>query len=420
MTEVISVRFKSGGKTYYFAPGEGTFPTGEGVIVETAKGIEYGECTQGNTQVDDRLVVSPLRPVVRRATEDDLRAVEANRKRAAQAFRICQEKIAEHGLDMKLVDVEYGFERSKMIFFFTSDGRVDFRELVKDLAGIFRTRIELRQIGVRDEAKLLGGLGICGKPFCCSTFLSEFQPVSIKMAKTQNLSLNPAKISGTCGRLMCCLKYEQEAYEDLLSHTPKMDSFVETPDGGGVVSGVSLLRENVKVQLDISPESPRVYPAAVVRVIRSGKGKRPEGYSTPEELRAAHMRETMEKARRDYAAASAAASAAREQSERRRAPEAGEAAAQPGPRSARRRRGGRPRAAEGEGAAVQQQPKPQSPQQPKPQTQKPAKEQPKPQETGSAEGGDPKAEKTAKNRRNYRRRRPKKPGGGNGGGAPQA
>jgi hypothetical protein len=297
---------------------------------------------------------------------------------------------------------------------------VDFRELVKDLAGIFRTRIELRQIGVRDEAKLLGGLGICGKPFCCSTFLNEFQPVSIKMAKTQNLSLNPAKISGTCGRLMCCLKYEQEAYEDRLSGTPKMDSFGETPVGVGTVSGVSLLRENVKVQLDISPEAPRVYPAALVRVIRSGKGKRPDGYASPEELRAAHMKKTMDKARREFSEAAEAAAAAAQMQNDRRTPQ--EDTQQQGARSARRRRGGKPRAAEAEAAPVQQLPKPQDP---RPQDPKPAKEQPKPQDmkpqgTQTADDSGPKAEKPAKNRRSYRRRRPKKPGGGNGGGAPQA
>ena len=209
MTEIIGVRFKSGGKQYYFDPKGAPVAEGQGVIVETASGTEYGECVQPNTMVEDSAVVQPLRALVRLATEKDLAQVEKNREKEKRAFQICQQKIAEHGLEMKLVEVEYNFEGSKILFFFTSEGRVDFRGLVKDLAGVFHTRIELRQIGVRDEAKMLGGLGICGKPFCCSTFLGEFQPVSIKMAKTQNLSLNPTKISGTCGRLMCCLKYEQ-------------------------------------------------------------------------------------------------------------------------------------------------------------------------------------------------------------------
>ena len=206
MTEIISVRFRPGGKQYYFDPMGLTVAEGQGVIVETGKGLEYGTCVRRNTQVEDEAVVQPLRPLVRLATEKDEKQVRDNRGREKEALRICQQLVERHGLDMKLVQVEYSFDGGKIIFFFTSDGRVDFRALVKDLAGIFRARIELRQIGVRDEARMLGGFGICGKPFCCSQFLNEFQPVSIKMAKTQNLSLNPTKISGTCGRLMCCLK----------------------------------------------------------------------------------------------------------------------------------------------------------------------------------------------------------------------
>lgn len=281
MTEIISVRFKSGGKEYYFDPQGIEVCAGQGVIIETSRGIEYGECARGNTQVEDDAVVQPLRPVVRIATDRDLETVAKNREKEKSAFRICQEKIAEHGLDMKLVEVEYSFEGNKILFFFTSEGRVDFRALVKDLAGIFHTRIELRQIGVRDEAKMLGGLGICGRPFCCASFLEEFQPVSIKMAKTQNLSLNPTKISGTCGRLMCCLKYEQDAYEDAVKRLPKNESFVETPDGVGTISQVNLLREQVKVRLDDTPDAPRCYHHCEVCVVRSGKGKRPEGYVPP-------------------------------------------------------------------------------------------------------------------------------------------
>ena len=293
MTEIIGVRFKSGGKQYYFDPKGIQVEPGQGVIVETAKGIEYGECLKGNTMVEDEAVVAPLRPMLRVATEEDERTVARNREKEERAFHICQEKIAEHKLDMKLVEVEYNFEGNKILFFFTSEGRVDFRALVKDLAGIFHTRIELRQIGVRDEAKMLGGLGICGKPFCCATFLDEFQPVSIKMAKTQNLSLNPTKISGTCGRLMCCLKYEQEAYEDALKRLPKNDSFVQTPDGPGNVSDVNVLKETVKVRLDEKPEAPRCYHNCEVCVLRNGKGSR-EGIEIPKERPARYAEERQE------------------------------------------------------------------------------------------------------------------------------
>ena len=281
MVEIIGVRFKSGGKQYYFDPAGLEVQPGQGVIVETSRGLEYGECAQGNTQVEEETVVQPLRPLVRIATEEDEKTVEKNQEKEAKAFQICQEKIAAHGLEMKLVEVEYNFEGSKILFFFTSEGRVDFRALVKDLASTIHARIELRQIGVRDEAKMLGGLGICGRPFCCAQFLDEFQPVSIKMAKTQNLSLNPTKISGTCGRLMCCLKYEQEAYEDLVKHTPKQESFVETPDGAGTVSSVNLLRQQVQVRLDSAPDTPKCYHNCEICVVRNGKGKRPEGYVEP-------------------------------------------------------------------------------------------------------------------------------------------
>ena len=250
MIEVISVRFKNRGKSYYFAPNGFQVEAGTKVIVETSKGLEIVDCCRGNHMVMDTSVVQPLRPVVRIATQDDLRVEEINKRREKEAFEICQQKIAEHGLDMRLVDVECNFEGNKTMFFFTSDGRVDFRGLVKDLAGIFRNRIELRQIGVRDEAKMIGGIGICGRPYCCSQFLDEFQPVSTKMAKIQSLSLNPAKISGSCGRLMCCLRYEQEAYEELIKKVPKQGAFVETKDGYGTAVQVNLLRQTVKVKLD--------------------------------------------------------------------------------------------------------------------------------------------------------------------------
>lgn len=281
MTEIIAVRFKAGRKQYYFDPQGLTVPQGAGVIVETGKGVEYGTCSRSNAMVRDDVVVQPLRPVVRLATQKDEKQIQDNHRKEKEAMKICQQLVERHGLDMKLVEVEYSFDGSKIIFFFTSEGRVDFRALVKDLASIFRSRIELRQIGVRDEARMLGGLGICGKPFCCHQFLDEFQPVSIKMAKTQNLSLNPTKISGTCGRLMCCLKYEQEAYEDAVKRCPKQESFVECPDGVGNVTAVNLLREQVKVRLEDSTEQPKTYRTTEIRVVRNGKGKRPEDYVAP-------------------------------------------------------------------------------------------------------------------------------------------
>ena len=293
MTEVIGVRFRGGCKEYYFDPHGIAVEAGQFVIVETAQGTEYAQCLTGNHKVDDGAVVRPLRALVRIATENDRRTMEYNRQREKEAFGICQRKIAERGLDMKLVRVECSFDGSKIVFFFTSEGRVDFRELVRDLAGVFRARIELRQIGVRDEAKMLGGLGICGRPFCCAQFLDDFVPVSIKMAKTQNLSLNPTKISGACGRLMCCLKYEQAAYEDAVKRMPKNDSFVLTPDGPGNVSAVNLVRETVSVRLDDSSEGQKSYHGCEIRVLRNGKGSR-EGIEIPAERPARFVKQDAE------------------------------------------------------------------------------------------------------------------------------
>ncbi len=274
MAEVIGVRFKNVGKVYYFAPNGINIDKGNYVIVETARGVECGEVVMANREVDDNSIVHPLKNVIRIATEKDIKQVEDNAAKQKKAFDVCQQKIAKHGLDMKLVDVEYTFDNNKILFYFTADGRVDFRELVKDLASVFRTRIELRQIGVRDEAKMLGGLGICGKPFCCSTFLGEFQPVTIRMAKEQGLSLNPTKISGTCGRLMCCLKYEQEAYEDLLKITPKMGAYVKTKDGRGTVVDVNLLTGILRVRLDKFPDAaPKVFTRSEVSLIRDAQIK---------------------------------------------------------------------------------------------------------------------------------------------------
>lgn len=274
MAEIIGVRFKSVGKIYYFDPNGIVFDSGDYVIVETSRGMECGQVAVANREVEEDQIVSPLKPVVRKAEDADLAVMEANRQKEKEAMQICQEKIAKHKLEMKLVDVEYTFNESKILFYFTADGRVDFRELVKDLAAIFRTRIELRQIGVRDEAKMLGGLGICGRPFCCSTFLDEFQPVSIKMAKEQGLSLNPIKISGTCGRLMCCLKHEQNAYEDLIRVTPRQGAYVDTPEGKGTVVDVNLITGQLKVRLE---EKQDAAPISVnkkqVKVIRDVPAK---------------------------------------------------------------------------------------------------------------------------------------------------
>ena len=274
MIEVVSIKFKNKGKSYSFSPNGLQIRSGEKVIVETSKGLEIADCCHGNHTVEDTAVVQPLRGVVRLATADDLRVAEINKKREKEAFVICEQKIAEHGLDMKLVDVECNFEGNKTTFFFTSNGRVDFRELVRDLAGIFRNRIELRQIGVRDETKMLGGIGICGRPYCCSQFLEDFQPVSTKMAKVQSLSLNPAKISGACGRLMCCLRYEQGAYEDLVKKVPKQGAFVETIDGYGTAVQVNLLRQTVKVKLDSdTDDSLHLYKANELCAVPGGRPK---------------------------------------------------------------------------------------------------------------------------------------------------
>lgn len=250
MVKIIGVRFKSIGKIYYFDPNGLDIKLGDSVIVETARGIECGEVVIADREIDENEFTSPIKPVIRIASAQDFDVIEKNKKKEQDAFKICEEKIEKHGLKMNLIDVECTFDNNKMLFYFTAENRVDFRELVKDLAAVFRTRIELRQIGVRDEAKKLGGLGICGQPFCCSRFLGEFQPVSIKMAKEQSLSLNPTKISGTCGRLMCCLKYEQESYEELLKVTPKVGAVVKTADGRGIVEDVNLLTGKLRVKMD--------------------------------------------------------------------------------------------------------------------------------------------------------------------------
>lgn len=258
MTEIIGVRFKEVGKVYYFSPGGKKLRAGDRVIVETARGVECGEVVISNREIDDKNVVQPLKTIIRPASRDDLRTIKANEEKEVEIMKTFVKKIEEHRLEMKAIDVDCTFDGSKILFYFTAENRVDFRELVKDLASIYRTRIELRQIGVRDEAKMLGGLGICGRPFCCSSFLGEFQPVSIKMAKEQSLSLNPSKISGTCGRLMCCLKYEQDSYEELLKITPKIGALVETAEGKGIVEDANILTGALRVKLDKSPDAPPI------------------------------------------------------------------------------------------------------------------------------------------------------------------
>lgn len=271
MVKVVGVRFKKAGKIYYFDPAEFQILQGGKVIVETARGIEYGEAVVPNREVPDEEIVAPLKKVIRLASEEDIRHAQENLKREKEAFDICTEKIKSHNLNMKLIDVEYTFDNNKVLFYFTADGRVDFRELVKDLAAVFKTRIELRQIGVRDESKMLGGLGVCGRVLCCKSFLGDFHPVSIKMAKEQGLSLNPTKISGTCGRLMCCLKYEHEAYEDLLSRVPKVGALVSTPEGQGTVVEVGLLKERLKIRLEKGNDSDlKIYKAGEVKILKNG------------------------------------------------------------------------------------------------------------------------------------------------------
>lgn len=281
MIEVVGIRFKSVGKIYYFAPNGIEFKKGEYAVVETVRGTEIGEVMLENRHIPEENVVSTLKPVIRKADENDIKKIDEIKEKQKKAFDICAEKINQHNLDMNLVDVEYTFDENKILFYFTAEGRVDFRDLVKSLASVFKTRIELRQIGVRDEAKMLGGIGVCGRPICCNSFLGDFQPVSIKMAKEQNLSLNPTKISGTCGRLMCCLKYEQSTYEEMLKFVPRVEAIVKTPDGKGTVIENNVLAGMVKVRIDNDEGSVvNVYDAHDVVVLKAATVK-----LTAEELR---------------------------------------------------------------------------------------------------------------------------------------
>lgn len=277
MAEIIGVRFKPVGKTYYFDPQDFEINKGDNVIVETSRGIEYGTVVVGRKEINDDELLKPVKPIMRPAQQEDHERYRENKKKEKEAFDICAEKIKRHGLEMKLIEVEYTFDGSKILFYFTADGRVDFRELVKDLAMVFRTRIELRQIGVRDESKTIGSIGVCGRSLCCSKFLGEFAPVSIKMAKEQGLSLNPSKISGACGRLMCCLKYEQDTYEELLKKLPRHGALVKTPDGNGIVESVSVLKEKVKVSVGEEKERTiKEYNASEIKVLKNTKHREDE------------------------------------------------------------------------------------------------------------------------------------------------
>ena len=363
MATVIGVRFKKAGKVYYFDP-DGVWPLpGDSVIVETARGVEFGEVVTGSRTVNDAQIVTPLKKVVRIATPEDIERAETNDRREKEAFAVCQEKIAKHKLDMKLVSVEYTFDNSKIIFYFTANGRVDFRELVKDLAAVFKIRIELRQIGVRDEAKMLGGLGSCGRPICCGAFLGDFQPVSIKMAKEQNLSLNPTKISGQCGRLMCCLKYEQDNYEAVLKRLPRVGKDIVTPDGVGVITEINCIREKVKVRIRVDDDSfdvreydiddvrrPGPGDAAAVRETSKGQEKRPRRGRPVESAEAQESEQPEEESKRKrYPHQKAPKNLSTDQFLEKLKETGG--ATPVAPREHRRRRGGRGRGEEaGEGA----------------------------------------------------------------------
>ena len=425
--EVVDIQFRPGQKIYYFDPNGHTCRVGDHVIIDTARGAEYGICAGGNHKIPAKDVVAPLRPVLRLATAQDERIAAENQAKEKKAYDVCLQKIAEHELDMQLVSAECAFDGSKILFFFTADERVDFRELVKNLAGIFHTRIELRQIGVRDKAKMVGGLGICGRPFCCASFLDDFQPVSIKMAKTQNLSLNPTKISGTCGRLMCCLKYEQDAYEDLLRTSPKAESFVDTPDGRGTVVEVDLLRQRVKVKMEEHPETISVYANADIAVLRNGKAKKndppipadlapisgnrkPQRKEEPEEGRM-----FLDPIRFRYSTESIVDEP---EVTEELVPEEAQEPKQPHKSRRRRGKSGKPKSAEAENPAAAEapkevEPKPQKAKQPKPKVEskpkteksaEPQKEQPQKAAEGEAKPHKP------RRRSNYRRHKPKASG----------
>ena len=409
--EVVDIQFRPGQKIYFFDPDGAVFNVGDHVIIDTARGAEFGICAGGNHKIPPKDVVAPLRKVLRRATHQDERVVAENRAKEKRAYEVCMQKIAEHGLDMQLVSAEVAFDGSKILFYFTADERVDFRELVKNLASVFHTRIELRQIGVRDKAKMVGGLGICGRPFCCASFLDDFQPVSIKMAKTQNLSLNPTKISGTCGRLMCCLKYEQDAYEDLIRTSPKMESFVDTPEGRGTVVEVDLLRQRVKVRMEENPETISVFPNADIAVLRSGKAKKNDP-PIPADLapisgsgKRVHHPENEEKLLLEPIRFRYSTEKIVEEKEEGKEEAAPETAEQKPSRSRRRRQGGNK-----EKDAASRQPAEPAQKQEKPKRE-PKKEPKEPKESAPAAEGEGEQAKKPRRRPNHRRHKPKPSGG---------
>ena len=414
LVTVADICFKPGGKVYFFDPGSMVLRAGEHVIISTSRGNEFGYVNSPNHQVPRSDLSAELRPVIRRATETDEQIAASNRELEKEAFAVCQKKIAALEMDMQLVSCEVAFDGSKILFFFTADGRVDFRELVKQLAATYRTRIELRQIGVRDKAKMVGGLGICGRPFCCGEFLKDFQPVSIKMAKTQNLSLNPTKISGTCGRLMCCLKYEQDSYESLLAAAPKAESFVDTPEGRGTITEVRLFQEEVKVRMEKAPDEVRCFGNCEICVLRSGKARKTDP-PIPEDLAPLSGGEL--KPRRSPLSSSFAEESSfpdvyvhPEQPETAPEEEAVPAAEEnPQKKSGnRRRRGSRGGRNHGAEPKAEKQQQPQQAQQPKQQQQ--PKKQAAPNQ-GSQEG-EPQAKRSGgRNRRGGRGHRPKNKGG---------
>ena len=413
MTSVVGVKFKNAGKMYYFSPGEMHVEIGDNVIVETARGLEFGTVCLGEKQVDESELVAPLKSIIRVATENDYKKHQENLSKKEEALRLCQEKIDAHKLEMKLIDVEYTFDNSKVVFYFTADGRVDFRELVKDLAAVFRMRIELRQIGARDEAKMIGGVGNCGRGLCCNTWLRDFEPVSIKMAKVQNLSLNPTKISGICGRLMCCLKYEQEAYEDLLKTAPKNESFVDTPDGRGTVTEVNLLRQSVKVRMEDHPETIGSYNNCDICVLRSGKARKNDP-PIPKDL-APISSQPRRKPKEDFFDALPDviypdAVAVIGEPEQTPAPQADVPAEPAAARTGRRRRRGRGRGKGEPGetqnpqSAAPAQPKPAGEPSPKPKAPRQSRPQPRPeaQQPVPEAGGQPKPRKPRRRYRSHR------------------
>ena len=407
--EVVDIQFRPGQKIYFFDPDGMQFHPGDHVIIDTARGAEFGICAGGNHTIPPKDVVAPLRKVIRLANAQDEKIVAENRAKEKKAYDVCLQKIDDHKLDMQLVSAEVAFDGSKILFYFTADERVDFRELVKNLAAVFHTRIELRQIGVRDKAKMVGGLGICGRPFCCATFLDDFQPVSIKMAKTQNLSLNPTKISGTCGRLMCCLKYEQEAYEDLIRTSPKMDSFVDTPEGRGTVVEIDLLRQRVKVRMEDAPETIAVFANTDIAVLRSGKAKKNDP-PIPADLapisgsgkRIRKETESEEKLLLEPIRFRYSTEAVVEEKEEALTETQDETAEKPSRSRSRRRKPNKP--------APEEQPKPeQKAEKPR----KEPKEQKEPRESVPAADAEGEAEKKPRRRPNHRRRKPgNKPGEG--------